>query len=88
MKSIEKIESKCEIILDNINYKKKKEKDSMEELYDEEKYLNEDALIDYNTLKKDYKSKKKKFQTSEEIYINIIKKQKEEKDKLESEIII
>ena len=58
----------------------------MEELYDEEKYLNEDDLIDYNTLKKDYKSKKKKFKTSEEIYINIIKNQKEEKDKLESEI--
>ena len=33
----------------------------MEELYDEEKYLNEDDLIDYNTLKKDYKSKKKNF---------------------------
>ncbi len=26
MKSIEKLESKCEIILDNINYKKKKKK--------------------------------------------------------------
>ena len=89
MKSIDKIENKCQIINDNINYQKKKEKekDNFEELYDEEKYLNDDDdLIDYNTLKKDYKSKKKKFKTSEEIYINIIKNQKEEKDKLESEI--
>ena len=39
--------------------KKEKEKDNFEELYDEEKYLNDDDLIDYNTLKKDYKSKKK-----------------------------
>ncbi len=32
MKSIDKIENKCQIINDNINYKKKKEKDSMDEL--------------------------------------------------------
>ena len=80
---IEKIEKNCKLINENITYRKKKESEELEELYDEKRFLENKNVEDLN---KDYKNKQKTFNLEEKKFQHLIKKQQLIKSQLKSEI--
>ena len=78
---IEKLEKKCKLINENIEYKKNQEVKNLED--DNKK---EDEELNYNILSKDYKNKKNKLLQNEKQLKNSIEEQNQLMFKLKSEL--